>query len=224
MFGMRLLSSFSAQSLSRYSPRKRSLSVDDDDVAADALPLREPALDGREVLGVRVDVLVVVDLDPRLRRELLERRRTRHAGGLAGRRRVDVELPVREVEDVVQLAAVARRRRRHRRRPRAATGTRAALRRPRRVAGALVGSAAGSCVLLLARASRPGRRRTSTPEPSSARRSSRARERALPRPCSARTRARCPRPCGRRPASPLRCRRSRRPCREARSHRRPLRS
>ena len=28
MFGMRLLSSFSAQSLSRYSPRKRSLSVE----------------------------------------------------------------------------------------------------------------------------------------------------------------------------------------------------
>ncbi len=61
-----------------------SLSVDDDDVAVDTLPLREPALDGREVLGVRVDVLEVVDLDLRLRRELLERRRARQAGGFAG--------------------------------------------------------------------------------------------------------------------------------------------
>ena len=77
----------------------------DDDVATDALSLTQTALHGREVLRVRIDVLVVVDLDARLRRELLERRGSLHAGSLERRRRIDVVRPVREVEDVVHLAA-----------------------------------------------------------------------------------------------------------------------
>ena len=69
---IRLLSSFSAQCSKCTRRGKRSLSVEDDDVAADALALREPALHLREVTRVVVDLLVVVDLDPGLLRELLE--------------------------------------------------------------------------------------------------------------------------------------------------------
>ena len=76
----------------------------DDDVAVDAMPLRQPPLDLREVARIVVDVLVVVDLDPRLRRELLKRGRACQARVLARARRIDVIRPVREVEDVVRLA------------------------------------------------------------------------------------------------------------------------
>ena len=57
----------------RSEPREPCVVGGDDDVAVDALALRERALDLREVLGVVVDVLVVVDLDAGLGRELLER-------------------------------------------------------------------------------------------------------------------------------------------------------
>ena len=62
----------------------------DDDVAADSLALREPPLHLREVPGVVVDLLVVVDLDPRLLLELLQRRRLVDAGGFERLRRIDV--------------------------------------------------------------------------------------------------------------------------------------
>ena len=63
--GSASLSSFCTQPLSTSSPGKRELSVEDDDVAVDPAPLRERALDLREVLGVVVDVLEVVDRDRR---------------------------------------------------------------------------------------------------------------------------------------------------------------
>ena len=69
---------------------------EDEDVAVDALSLRERALDLGEVGRVVVDVLVVVDGDAFLFLELFERRRLL---------RVDVVRPVREVEDVEHLAA-----------------------------------------------------------------------------------------------------------------------
>ena len=50
--------------LREYSPRAVVVRRDDD-VAADPLPLAQTALDRREVLRVRIDVLVVVDLDAR---------------------------------------------------------------------------------------------------------------------------------------------------------------
>ncbi len=98
-----------------------------DDVASDALASRQPSLNLREVAGVVVDLLVVVDLDPRLLRELLERRRLVDAGLLERRRRVDVERPVREVEDLVELAAASTLRPHRLRRRRAAPGSESAV-------------------------------------------------------------------------------------------------
>src|SRR5205823_5919404 len=80
----------------------------DDDVAVDSLALREPPLNLREVLGVRVDLFVIVDLDPRFLLELLQCRRLVDAGGFEGLRRVDVVRPVREVHNLLDLAAARR--------------------------------------------------------------------------------------------------------------------
>src|SRR5205823_9666766 len=80
----------------------------DDDVAVDSLALREPPLNLREVPRVVVDLFVVVDLDAGFLRELLQRRRLVDAGGLERRLRVDVVRPVREVEDLLDLAAARR--------------------------------------------------------------------------------------------------------------------
>src|SRR5919204_4955986 len=80
----------------------------DDDVASDSLALRKAPLHLREVFGVGVDLLVVVDLDPRLLLELLQCRRLMDAGGFERLRRVDVVRPGREVEDVLDLASAAR--------------------------------------------------------------------------------------------------------------------
>src|SRR5262249_30415088 len=69
----------------------------DDDVPTDPIALRQRPLDLREELAVVVDVLVVVHLDPGLLRELVQ-------GRMLLALHVDVERPVREVQDVVHLA------------------------------------------------------------------------------------------------------------------------
>ncbi len=81
-------------------PRVARVVRHDDDLAVDRLPLRERALDLPEVLVVRVDVLEVVDLDPRLRRELLQGRRL-----LRLVVDVDVVLPVGEAKRLRRAAA-----------------------------------------------------------------------------------------------------------------------
>ena len=73
---------------------------EDDDVLVDRLPPRERALDLPEVLGVRVDVLDVVDLDAGLLRERRER-----PGLLRLRVDVDVERPVREAKRAPRASA-----------------------------------------------------------------------------------------------------------------------
>ncbi len=85
-----------------HQPEEALVVGEDDDVAVDRLPLRERALDLPEVLRVRVDVLEVVDLDPRLSRELVER-------GVLLRLLdvVDVQRPVREIEHVLDLVRAA---------------------------------------------------------------------------------------------------------------------
>ena len=99
MFGIASLSSFSVQPLSIIVERYRSLSVRTMMSRSIDWPLRERALDLSEVLGVRVDVLGVDDVDAELLRERLERRPL-----LRLLVDVDVERPVREAQRVGELS------------------------------------------------------------------------------------------------------------------------